>query len=61
MMSDTIVLSQESRRPGASGGLQDSEANNESSEVVDILMPMTFYWDPRTRLDNVKKLLTIRY
>jgi len=29
-------------------------ANNESSEVVDILLPVTFYFIPSTRLDNVK-------
>jgi len=29
-------------------------ANNESSEVVDILLPVTFYCNPSTRLDNVK-------
>jgi len=29
-------------------------ANNESSEVVDILLPVTFYFNPSTRLDNVK-------
>jgi len=28
-------------------------ANNESSEVVDILLPVTFYFKP-TMLDNVK-------
>jgi len=27
-------------------------ANNESSEVVDILLPGTFYFNPLTRLDN---------
>jgi len=32
------------------------EANSESSEVVDILLPVTFYFDPSTRLDNVKNL-----
>jgi len=31
-------------------------ANNESSEVVDILLPVTFYLNPSTRLDNVKNL-----
>jgi len=29
------------------------QANNESSEVVDILLPVTFYFNPSTRLDNV--------
>jgi len=32
------------------------EANNESSEVVGILLPVTFYSNPSTRLDNVKHL-----
>jgi len=32
------------------------EANNESSEVVDILLLVTFYFNPSTRLDNVKNL-----
>jgi len=32
------------------------EANNESSEVIDILLPVTFYFNPSTRLDNVKNL-----
>jgi len=27
--------------------------NNESSEVIDILLPVTFYFNPSTRLDNV--------
>jgi len=27
-------------------------ANNESSEVIDILLPVTFYFHPSTRLDN---------
>jgi len=31
-------------------------ANNESSEVIDILLPVTFYFNPSTRLDNVKSL-----
>jgi len=31
-------------------------ANNESSEVIDILLPVTFYFNPSTRLDNVKIL-----
>jgi len=31
-------------------------ANNESSEVIDILLPLTFYFNPSTRLDNVKNL-----
>jgi len=31
-------------------------ANNESSEVIDILLPVTFYFNPSTRLDNVKNL-----
>jgi len=35
-------------------------ANNESSEVIDILLPVTFYVNPSTRLDNVKNL-TIRF
>jgi len=30
------------------------EANNESSEVVDILLPVAFYFNHSTRLDNVK-------
>jgi len=29
-------------------------ANNESSEVIDILLPVTFYFIHSTRLDNVK-------
>jgi len=29
-------------------------ANHESSEVVEILLPMTFYFNPATRLDNVR-------
>jgi len=29
-------------------------ANNESSEVIDILLPVTCYFNPLTRLDNVK-------
>jgi len=32
------------------------EANNESSEVSDILLPVSFYFNPSTRLDNVKIL-----
>jgi len=32
------------------------EANNESSEVIDILLPVTFYFNPSTKLDNVKNL-----
>jgi len=40
---------------------QVQDANNESSEVIDILLPVTFYFIPSTRLDNVKKPLTIRY
>jgi len=35
--------------------LQQS-ANNESSVVIDILLPVTFYFNPSTRLDNVKNL-----
>jgi len=31
-------------------------ANNESSEVIDILLPVTFYFNPSTRLDNVRNL-----
>jgi len=31
-------------------------ANNESSEVVDILLPVTFYFNPSTRFDNVKNI-----
>jgi len=31
-------------------------ANNESSEVIDILLPVTFYFNPSTKLDNVKNL-----
>jgi len=31
-------------------------ANNESSGVIDILLPVTFYFNPSTRLDNVKNL-----
>jgi len=31
-------------------------ANNESSEVIDILLPVTFLFYPSTRLDNVKNL-----
>jgi len=27
-------------------------ANNESSEFIDILLPVTFYFNPSTRLDN---------
>jgi len=29
-------------------------ANNDSSEVIDILLPVTFYFNPSTRLDNVR-------
>jgi len=29
-------------------------SNNESSEVFDILLPVTFYLNPSTMLDNVK-------
>jgi len=29
-------------------------ANNESSEVIDVLLPVTFYLNPSPRLDNVK-------
>jgi len=29
-------------------------ANNESSEVVDILLHVTFYFNPLTKLNNVK-------
>jgi len=29
-------------------------ANNESSEIVDILLPVAFYFNSSTRLDNVK-------
>jgi len=36
-------------------------AKIESSEVTDILLPVPFYFNPSTRLDNVKKPLTIRY
>jgi len=35
---------------------RDPAANNESSEVIDILLPVTFYFNPSTRLDNVKNL-----
>jgi len=31
-------------------------AKNESSEVIDILLPVTFYFNSSTRLDNVKTL-----
>jgi len=31
-------------------------ANNESTEVIDILLPVTFYFNPSTRLDNVENL-----
>jgi len=31
-------------------------ANNESSEVIDILLPVSFYFNPSTRLDHVKNL-----
>jgi len=31
-------------------------ANNESSEDIDILLQVNFYFDPSTRLDNVKNL-----
>jgi len=31
-------------------------ANNESSEVIDILLPVTFYFNPSTRLDNIKNV-----
>jgi len=43
--------------PGTAFG---REANNKSSEVIDILLPVTFHFNPSTRLDNVKNLLTIR-
>jgi len=29
-------------------------ANNESSEVIDILLPVIIYFNPSTRFDNVK-------
>jgi len=32
------------------------DVNYESSEVIDILLPVTFYFNPSTRLDNVKNL-----
>jgi len=32
------------------------QANNESSEVIDNLLPVTFDFNPSTRLDNVKNL-----
>jgi len=32
----------------------DQGANKESSEVIDILLPVTFYFNSSTRLDNVK-------
>jgi len=35
--------------------LHQQDANNESSEV-DILLPVTFHFNPSTRLDNVKNL-----
>jgi len=31
-------------------------ANNESSEIIDNLLPVTFLFNPSTRLDNVKYL-----
>jgi len=31
-------------------------AKHESSEVIDICLPVTFYFNPSTRLDNVKNL-----
>jgi len=31
-------------------------ANNESSEVIDILLPATFYFKPSTRPNNVTNL-----
>jgi len=31
-------------------------ANNESSDVIDILLPETIYCNASTRLDNVKNL-----
>jgi len=31
-------------------------ANNESSKVIDSLLPVTFYFNSSTRLDNVKNL-----
>jgi len=32
------------------------QANNESSEIIDILLQVTYYFNPSTRLDNVKNL-----
>jgi len=32
------------------------QANNESSDVVDILLPVTFYFNPSTRLDNATNI-----
>jgi len=32
----------------------DRGANNESSEVIDILLPVTIYFNPLPRLDNAK-------
>jgi len=34
-------------------------ANNESSEGIDILLPVTFYFNALTRLDNVKNFWRI--
>jgi len=36
--------------------MQQRRANNESSEVIDILLPVTFYFNRSTRLDNVKNI-----
>jgi len=51
MKTTTTALHIISSRPT---GIRD--ANNESSEVIDILLPVTFYFNPSTRLDNVKNL-----
>jgi len=40
----------------AMGIIQDATIKHESSEVVDILLPVKFYFNPSTRLDNVKNL-----
>jgi len=45
-MSDDSIFAKREQR----------EANNESSKNIDILPPVTFKFNPSTRLDNVKNL-----
>jgi len=47
-MADYSILA----HPPFVGLIIHPSANNESSEVVDILLPVTFYFNPSTRLDK---------